>query len=144
MQKSLFETLRTIFHGPSDLGIMTANIISSKNGSFLWSGQIDFTIMENMLQSANWWTWKHLTKIARIMGPTWGPPGSCRPQVGPMYAPWTLLSGFIWPPWSTNHFQEKFLCTYGYRTLEWDILIENLCVKNLFTQLRYIYNKQNR
>ena len=27
------------------------------------------------------------------MGPIWGPPGSCRPQVGPMLAPWTLLSG---------------------------------------------------
>ena len=27
------------------------------------------------------------------MGPTWGPPGSCRPQMGPMMAPWTLLSG---------------------------------------------------
>ena len=23
------------------------------------------------------------TQIARLMGPTWGPPGSCRPQVGP-------------------------------------------------------------
>ena len=31
--------------------------------------------------------------IARLMGPTWGPPGSCRPQVGPMQASWTLLSG---------------------------------------------------
>ena len=39
-----------------------------------------------------WWTLV-LTKIARIMGPTWGPPGSCRPQMGPMLAPWTLLSG---------------------------------------------------
>ena len=29
------------------------------------------------------------------MGPTWGPPGSCRPQMGPMLAPWTLLSGNI-------------------------------------------------
>ena len=29
------------------------------------------------------------------MGPTWGPPGSCRPQVGPMTAPWTLLSGTL-------------------------------------------------
>ena len=28
------------------------------------------------------------------MGPTWGPPGSCRPQMGPMLAPWTLLSGY--------------------------------------------------
>ena len=27
------------------------------------------------------------------MGPTWGPPGSCRPQMGPMLAQWTLLSG---------------------------------------------------
>ena len=38
----------------------------------------------------------HVTsQIARFMGPTWGPPGSCRPQVGPMLAPWTLLSGII-------------------------------------------------
>ena len=34
-----------------------------------------------------------LTQIVRFMGPTWGPPGSCRPQMGPMLAPWTLLSG---------------------------------------------------
>ena len=26
------------------------------------------------------------------MGPTRGPPGSCRPQMGPMMTPWTLLS----------------------------------------------------
>ena len=36
---------------------------------------------------------KVLTLIARYMGPTWGPPGSCRPQMGPMLAPCTLLSG---------------------------------------------------
>ena len=30
---------------------------------------------------------------AKFMGPTWGPPGSCRPQMDPMLAPWTLLSG---------------------------------------------------
>ena len=33
------------------------------------------------------------TQIPIFMGPTWGPPGSCRPQMGPMLAPWTLLSG---------------------------------------------------
>ena len=27
------------------------------------------------------------------MGPTRGPPGSCRPHMCPMLAPWTLLSG---------------------------------------------------
>ena len=34
-----------------------------------------------------------VTKIASFMVPTWGPPGSCRPQMGPMLAPWTMLSG---------------------------------------------------
>ena len=33
------------------------------------------------------------SQIAKFMGPTWGPPGSCRPQMGPMLAPCTLLSG---------------------------------------------------
>ena len=35
------------------------------------------------------------------MGPTWGPPGSCWPQMGPMLAPLTLLSGkFIGLRWA--------------------------------------------
>ena len=38
-------------------------------------------------------TWAILTRIARFMGPIWGPPGSCPPQVGSMLTPWTLLSG---------------------------------------------------
>ena len=33
------------------------------------------------------------SQIAKFMGPTWDPPGSCRHQMGPMLAPWTLLSG---------------------------------------------------
>ena len=36
-----------------------------------------------------------LTLIARFMGPTWGPTGADRTQVGPMLAPWTLLSGTL-------------------------------------------------
>ena len=35
------------------------------------------------------------TLIARFMGPTWGPSGADRTQVGPMLAPWTLLSGLF-------------------------------------------------
>ena len=31
--------------------------------------------------------------IARFMWPTWGPSGADRTEVGPMLAPWTLLSG---------------------------------------------------
>ena len=34
-----------------------------------------------------------LTLIARFMGPTWGPTGADGTQVGPIFAPWTLLSG---------------------------------------------------
>ena len=33
------------------------------------------------------------TLKARFMGPTWGPSGADRTQVGQMMAPWTLLSG---------------------------------------------------
>ena len=32
---------------------------------------------------------------ARFMGPTWGPSGARRTQVGPMLASWSLLSGII-------------------------------------------------
>ena len=32
-------------------------------------------------------------QIAKFVGPTWGPSGADRTQVGPMLAPWTLLSG---------------------------------------------------
>ena len=35
------------------------------------------------------------TQIAKFMGPTWGPPGSCRPHMGPMLATRTLLLGNV-------------------------------------------------
>ena len=38
------------------------------------------------------------TQIVRFMGPTCGPPGTCRPQMGPMMTPWTLLSGKVFFP----------------------------------------------
>ena len=34
-----------------------------------------------------------VTQIVKFIGPTWGPPGTCRPQMGPYWPPWTLLSG---------------------------------------------------
>ena len=36
-----------------------------------------------------------ISRIARLMGPTWGPYGVVRTQVGPMLSPWTLLSGMF-------------------------------------------------
>ena len=38
------------------------------------------------------WIFCRYSLIARFMGPTWGPSGADRTQVGPMLAPWTLLS----------------------------------------------------
>ena len=48
-----------------------------------------------------------LTQIAKFIGPTLGPPWFCRPQMGPMLSPWTLLSGLldvtvILKLWSSN------------------------------------------
>ena len=34
-------------------------------------------------------------QVAKFTGPTWGPPVACRPQMGSMFAPWTLLSGSL-------------------------------------------------
>ena len=58
------------------------------------------------------------TLIARFMGPTWGPSGANRTQLGPMLAPCTLLSGKFYPltwkwlaeeiPW--NHCLGTLLC----------------------------------
>ena len=38
--------------------------------------------------------------IARFMGPTWGPVGAGSTQVGPMLAPWTLLSVMVADVWT--------------------------------------------
>ena len=35
------------------------------------------------------------TPDSKVNGANRGPPGSCRPQMGPMLAPWTLLSGTV-------------------------------------------------
>ena len=40
--------------------------------------------------------------IAWFMGPTWGPSGADRTQVGPMLAPWTLLSGILSRPYAPD------------------------------------------
>ena len=53
-----------------------------------WSSSMMHTGMMPMFHM-----WQGRTPIARFMGPTWSPSGANRTQVGPMLAPWTLLSG---------------------------------------------------
>ena len=44
-----------------------------------------------------WWDFLMRALITRFMGPMWGPSGASRTQVGPTLAPWTLLSGSVYP-----------------------------------------------
>ena len=59
-----------------------------------WVSRSQF-LMNRILHQIQMYT-DRLAQIAKFMGPTWRPPGSCRPQMGPMLAPWTLLSGWIY------------------------------------------------
>ena len=67
------------------------------------------------------------------MGPTWGPPGSCRPQMSPKLAPWTLLPGSVfrdvmesslvigmhisWLSGGSLRFEEIVLLRFGFRRI---------------------------
>ena len=54
---------------------------------------------------------REMSRIAKFMGPTWGPPGSCRPQMGPILAPWTLLSGV----YCYHHIDTEHTVPHGQR-----------------------------
>ena len=88
------------------------------------------TILPETMLHEDVMAWK--PQITRFMGPTWGLPGSCRPQMGPMLAPWTLLSGTasiilaVWsfegaflvnpspPEKNGRHFADDMVCLYFY------------------------------
>ena len=50
------------------------------------------------------------------MGPTWGPPGSCRPQIDPMLTPWTLLSRYSRHPIGRPF---RVWCMFQLLSLRW-------------------------
>ena len=58
---------------------------------------IEVSLSEATPHSVKWYIniWRFVGLIAMFMGPTWEPSGADRTQVGPMLAPWTLLSGKI-------------------------------------------------
>ena len=53
-----------------------------------------------------------------FMGPAWDPPGSCRPQMGPMLAPWTLLSGYL-----TYSIFHNYVHCNDTHSFIWDVII---------------------
>ena len=60
---------------------------------------------------------ERLLVFARFMGPTWGPPGADRTQVGPMLAPWILLCGLV-------------DCIVGKRNWAGQIFPVNVCIQH--------------
>ena len=53
--------------------------------------------------------------IARFVGPIWGPSGADRTQVGPMLAPWILLSGISYQGMDRHTSHVDYSCLCGYR-----------------------------
>ena len=76
------------------------------------------------------------------MGPTWGQPGYCLPQVGPMLAPWTLLSGFVCRTSSTPSTSKS-----PNVVIVADVLVPDshqaVCKDNLDLAVFYMYDHRN-
>ena len=80
---------------------------------------------------------------ARFMGPTWGPSGTDRTQVGPMLAPWTLLSGMhlfwycimymSWPMSVYVEFTCLYCCKIYFAIVLFILIILKLYQRNGFT-----------
>ena len=52
------------------------------------------------------------------MGPTWGPPGADKTQVGPKLAPWTLLSGIARLAYGLFCRYNEFLFRYKEKVID--------------------------
>ena len=72
-------------------------VLASSLAGFAWYDALGYARKKCKGKSSHSYTsFTHLaayTLIARFMWPTWGPTGADRTKVGPMLAPWTLLSG---------------------------------------------------
>ena len=82
-----------------------------------------------------------LSLITRFMGPTWGPSGADRTQVGPMLAPWTLLPGIILVSWAqfnidvSSHQYRKSHCGDKMAIICYNIVLSlQFCNGNSYTR----------
>ena len=78
-------TIRALHYWPFVLGIHWYPMDSPYKGPVIKKMCSSHDIM--------WWQYAEKGPDIKFMGPTWGPSGADRTQVGPMLAPWTLLSG---------------------------------------------------
>ena len=70
--------------------------------------------------------------IPRFTGPTWGPSGANRTQLGPMLAPWTLRSGS--PCTLLCRGQLKAKCSHGIY-VGWSLISSSTCQDHTLYQL---------
>ena len=75
-------------------GKLTTTMLCMKIHNKLDFVLVNFNMCDKCLLSCA--TFEKASLIARFMRPTWGPPGADRSQVGPMLAPWILLSGIFY------------------------------------------------
>ena len=62
---------------------------------------------------------KPYSQIARFMRPTWDPLGADRTQVGPMLAPWTVLSGLLFNSWLTHLCSDDVRIQLPIKLIHW-------------------------
>ena len=72
------------------------SLLQKFRGNYSRMSQTDTDIKHQKVGTCRLWStlFDIHTLITRFMGPTWGPSGADRTQVGPMLAPWILLSGY--------------------------------------------------
>ena len=112
-----------IFHSKSDLSFSFVTLVSYAIMCYTLD-TVDFTlliyILDKWLQFVLSCLITMYTQIAKFMGPTWGPPGSCRPQMGPMNLAWTLalmvdsITNNEWSLWYGTWLMVLYLDLWDY------------------------------
>ena len=102
------------------------NIILLHGLRKLWSGifQYSFILLDIII-----------TQIAKFMGPTWGPPGSYRPQMGPMLAHEPCYQGKALDEEAFNTSEIK---SYTYILLEMNHAADEKVIRYKWDWIRYI------
>ena len=102
-------------------------------------------IATNALSSSKWWLGHFLLlkhrvyelvtscQIAKFMGPTWGPFGSCRPQMGLMLAPWT--------PCYQGCLLKNHRDTFGSCTGILSAIVLSFYINNIGKHLKYLWHE---
>ena len=104
-----------------------SNSVSSSFWKLAENGIIIIVIWAEFSNQLGHW---EITQVAKFMGPTWGPPGSCRPRC----APWTLLSGKLWARSASGYLTWR-CALLGYPYLAFSVHQYRYCILNCHDQV---------